>query len=229
MENYRILIADDDPEIVKIASRALTSQGFLTTSCDNGFDAYQNILHHPFDLILLDITMDKMDGFEVIKKVRDQKITTPIMVITGNDEEYNEIYGFSLGADDYIIKPFRPSALCARVKALFRRLKLSGEKAQTLNAGPFIMDLHSFSFYKNGEELSLTPKERSLMQCFLEHPNQLFSKEQLFQLVWKSDCVDDNTIMVSIRNLRQKIEDDPKHPLFITTVYGIGYRFTIPK
>ena len=229
MSATRILIADDDQEILTITSRSLQSQGYLTFECRNGIDAYQAIVSQPFDLILLDINMEGLDGFRIIQKVREQQIFTPILIITGNAEEYNEVFGLSIGADDYIIKPFRPSALCARVKALLRRQQQFQKDNATLKAGPFQMDRESYSFYKNNVEPVLTPKERLLMQHFLHNVNHVFSKEQLYTAVWKDNCVDDNTVMVTIRNLRQKIEDDPKSPKYLLTVYGIGYKFVITQ
>lgn len=229
MKTIRILIADDDSEIRRIASRSLKSQGFETFECCNGIDAYQAILEQKFDLILLDIDMDGLDGFSILAKMREQQISTPVLIITGNDEEYNEIYGFSIGADDYIIKPFRPSALSARVKAILRRTQELIRTKDTLVVGPFLLDKTNFTFYKNSRELSLTPKERLLMQHFMQNINHVFTKEQLYTSVWKDSYIDDNTIMVSIRNLRQKIEDNPKSPAYLLTVYGLGYKFVIPE
>ena len=227
MDNIRVLIADDEPEIRTIASRALRSQGIQTTEYGNGTDAYNAILNMSFDLILLDINMDGMDGFHILQNIRERGIETPVLIITGNSEEYNEVFGFSIGADDYIIKPFRPSALTARVKALLRRRSQYQQASDTLKAGPFCMVRQSYSFFKNGQELPLTPKERQLMQFFMQNVNQVFSKEQLYASVWREAYVDDNTIMVTIRNLRQKIEEDPRSPKHLTTVYGIGYRFSV--
>lgn len=227
MNADRILIADDDDEILTITSRSLQSQGYQTFECSNGIDAYQAIISKPFDLIILDINMDGLNGFHIIQKVREQQIYTPILIITGDAEEYNEVFGLSIGADDYIIKPFRPSALCARVKALLRRQQQFQKEMFILKAGPFQMDKQTFSFYKDHTELILTPKERLLLQHFMQNMNHIFSKEQLYRAVWKDTCIDDNTVMVTIRNLRQKIEDDPKSPCYLLTVYGLGYKFVI--
>lgn len=227
MSTARILVADDDASIRMITKRALTSQGYEVIECENGLDAYHRLLKEHFDLVLLDIDMDKMDGFSVLSKVREAQIAVPILIITGKDEEYNEVYGFHLGADDYIIKPFRPSALSARVSAVLRRFSAHGASKTVLRGGPFVMDLQSFSFTKDGQALVLTPKEWQLMQLFLQNPGQVFSKEHLFDKIWRDSVVDDNTIMVTIRNLRRKIEDDPGKPKFLCTVYGIGYRFTL--
>lgn len=228
MDDLRVLIVDDEEDIRRIAVRALQSQGFRTAGCGDGMEAYKLILEQTFDLILLDVNMDGMDGFQILQKVREKNIMTPILIITGNDEEYNEVFGFSIGADDYIVKPFRPSALCARVKALLRRQEHFQKQSDTIKAGPFQMRKTEFTFFKNGKELPLTPKERLLMQQFLLNINRVFSKEQLYTAVWKDAYVDDNTVMVSIRNLRQKIEDNPKQPKHLITIYGLGYKFVIP-
>ena len=224
----RILIADDEPGIRMVAGRALRSAGFEVAEYENGRDAYRAASSERFDLLILDVNMDGMDGFTITQKLREQKILTPILIVTGNDEEYNEVYGFSIGADDYIIKPFRPSALSARVQAILRRQGLLEAASHILKAGPFTIDRNTQLVYKNGKELTLTPKERQLMQYFLENQGHALSKEQIYKRVWRDNAVDNNTIMVSIRNLRQKIEDDPSNPVFILTVYGVGYRFVCP-
>ena len=229
MDTVRVLVADDDPSIRMIAKRALTSQGCEVTECEDGLDALKRILSEHFDLILLDIDMGRMDGFSVLEKIRERQIQTPVLIITGNDEEYNEVYGFHLGADDYIIKPFRPSALSARAGAILRRTRASSSAETLIRKGPFVMNLQTFSFTRDGKEIVLTPKEWQLMQLFLRSPGQVFSKDQLFERIWKEGAVDDNTIMVTIRNLRKKIEDDPAKPRFLNTVYGVGYRFTLPS
>ena len=223
-EEIRILIADDEPGIRRVASRALKSEGFQIAEYEDGKSAYEAALNEHFDLLILDVNMGEMDGFTVIEKLREKNITVPILVVTGNDEEYNEVYGLSIGADDYIIKPFRPSALSARVKAILRRYNTIQDSSSTLKAGPFTMKTDSQTVYKNGSELYLTPKEKALMFYFMQNQNQVLTKDQIYSYVWKSDIVDDNTIMVTIRNLRQKIEDNPAKPKHLLTVYGTGYR-----
>lgn len=227
MENIRILIADDEPEIRMIESRSMRSQGFKTAECADGQTAMHMILTQHFDLILLDLDMPGLDGFHILQNMREQAIDIPVIIVTANEEEYNEVFGFSLGADDYIIKPFRPSALSARVKRLLDRMDQNRRQSNVLTIGPFQMLLQNYTFFKNDIELPLTPKERQLLQYFMQNPNQVFSKEQLYQAVWNHSAVDDNTIMVTIRNLRQKIEDRPKEPKYLLTVYGLGYKFSV--
>lgn len=225
----RVLIADDEKGVRIIASRALKSEGFLTEEYADGQEAYQAILSREYDLLLIDINMPGMDGFSIIEKVREKGIQTPIIIITGNDEEYNEVYGFSIGADNYIIKPFRPSALAARAKALLRRSRYTDSSSFLLKAGPFCLDKNLRLFYKNGTALELTPKEALLLQYFMENIGQVLSKQQLYEKVWREKAVDDNTIMVCIRHLRCKIEDNAKEPVYIQTVYGFGYKFILPE
>lgn len=229
MSDGLILIADDDIHILKMASRILQSDGMKTIEISNGQVAFQEILSTPFDLILLDINMEGMDGFSIVKEVRKQGIQTPIIIISGNAEEYNAIFGLGIGADDYLIKPVSPAILCAKVKALIRRHKNTmTTTSRWIERGPFRYDCYTYHFYKNQTPIHLTSKEKLLMQMFMKNINQVFTKEMLYEQVWQNSPIDDNTIMVNIRNIRQKIEDCPKNPQYLKTVWGIGYQFIIP-
>lgn len=223
----KVLIADDDPAICKLLEKVMRSNDLETTTVNSGAEALSVIKSHNFDIILMDIMLGDMEGFEVIKKIRDQGISTPIMVISGRNEDYDSLYGLSLGADDYITKPFRPLVLGAKVKALIRRNKnLILDSSDKLECGPFSYDTASMRFYKNSEELILSSKESSLFLLFLKHPQQIFTKDMIYEHVWGNTiAVDDNAIMVYINRLRSKIEEDRQHPKHIITVRGLGYRF----
>lgn len=223
----KVLIADDDPAICKLLEKVMRSNDLETTTVNSGAEALSVIKSHTFDIILMDIMLGDMEGFEVIKKIRDQGISTPIMVVSGRNEDYDSLYGLSLGADDYITKPFRPLVLGAKVKALIRRNKnLILDSSDKLECGPFSYDTASMRFYKNGEELILSSKESSLFLLFLKHPQQIFTKDMIYEHVWGNTiAVDDNAIMVYINRLRSKIEEDRQHPKYIITVRGLGYRF----
>lgn len=228
MAGERILIADDDIHILKMASRILQSEGMETEQFANGNDALTAALNHPYELLLLDINMDGKDGFTIVKEVRKQGISTPIIIISGNAEEYNTIFGLSIGADDYLTKPVSPAVLSAKVKALLRRNKTAMESsAKWIERGPFRFDTETYRFYKNNREILLTAKEKQLLLLFLKHINQVFTKEMLYEQVWNNSVIDDNTIMVNIRNIRKKIEDNPKQPHYLQTEWGVGYRFTM--
>lgn len=223
----KVLIADDDPAICKLLEKVMRSNELETTTVNSGAEALSVIKTHTFDLILMDIMLGDMEGFDVIKKIRGQGISTPIMVVSGRNEDYDSLYGLSLGADDYITKPFRPLVLGAKVKALIRRNKnMVLDSSETLECGPFSYNTSSMRFYKNGEELILSSKEGTLLLLFMKHPQQVFTKDMIYEHVWGNTvAIDDNAIMVYINRLRGKIEDDRQNPTHIITVRGLGYRF----
>ncbi len=218
----KILIVDDDPAICKLLEKVMHSNELETTTVNCGMDALSILKNHTFDLILMDIMLGDMEGFEVIKRLRNQGISTPVMIVSGRNEDYDSLYGLSLGADDYITKPFRPLVLGAKVKALIRRNKnLVLDNSDTLECGPFSYDTTTMRFYKNGEELILSSKESALLLLFMKHPQQVFTKDMIYEHVWGNTvAVDDNAIMVYINRLRGKIEDDRQNPAYILTIRG---------
>ncbi|MCM1221424.1 MAG: response regulator transcription factor [Lachnospiraceae bacterium] len=223
----KVLIVDDDPAICKLLEKVMHSNNLETTTAASGADALALINIHTYDIILLDIILGDMEGFEVIKKIRSQGIATPVMIISGRNEDYDSLYGLSLGADDYITKPFRPLVLGAKVKALIRRNKsLILDSSDTLECGPFTYDTTTMRFYKNGDELILSTKESALLLLFMKHPQQVFTKDMIYEHVWGNTvAIDDNAIMVYINRLRSKVEIDRQNPQHIITVRGLGYRF----
>lgn len=223
----KVLIVDDDPTICKLLEKVMLSNDLVPTVVNCGKDALSILKTHTFDIILMDVMLGDMEGFEVIKKLRNQGINTPVMIVSGRNEDYDSLYGLSLGADDYITKPFRPLVLGAKVKALIRRNKnLVLDNANILESGPFSYDTSTMRFYKNGEELILSSKESTLLLLFMKHPQQVFTKDMIYEHVWGTAvAVDDNAIMVYINRLRGKIEDDRQSPKHIVTVRGLGYRF----
>ena len=223
----KVLIVDDDPAICKLLGKVMRSNELETTIANSGTEALSIIRKHTFDIILMDVMLGDMEGFEVIKKIRSQGISTPVMIVSGRNEDYDSLYGLSLGADDYITKPFRPLVLGAKVKALIRRNKQTVlENSHMLECGPFSYDSTTMRFYKNGEELILSSKESALLLQFLKHPQQVFTKDMIYESVWGNTiAIDDNAIMVYINRLRAKIEDDRQKPQHIITIRGLGYRF----
>lgn len=224
----KVLIVDDDPSICKLLEKVMHSNELDTMTAVSGTQALAILKNHTFDIILMDVMLGDMEGFEVIKHIRSQGITTPVMIVSGRNEDYDSLYGLSLGADDYITKPFRPLVLGAKVKALIRRNKnMILDNSNLLECGPFSYDTSSMRFYKNGEELILSSKESALLLLFMKHPQQVFTKNMIYEHVWGNTvAVDDNTIMVYINRLRNKIENDKQNPSYITTIRGLGYRFT---
>lgn len=223
----KVLIVDDDPAICKLLEKVMHSNDLDTTIANSGFEALSILKKCTFDIILMDVMLGDMEGFEVIKHLRSQGISTPVMIVSGRNEDYDSLYGLSLGADDYITKPFRPLVLGAKVKALIRRNKnMILEHSDMLECGPFSYDSSSMRFYKNGEELILSSKESALLLLFMKHPQQVFTKDMIYEQVWGNTiAIDDNAIMVYINRLRSKIEDDRQKPTHIITIRGLGYRF----
>ena len=223
----KVLIVDDDPAICKLLEKVMKSNELDPTIAMSGKEALNIIKNHTFDIILMDVMLGDMEGFDVIKKIRNQGISTPVMIVSGRNEDYDSLYGLSLGADDYITKPFRPLVLGAKVKALIRRNKnLVLDSSDILEAGPFSYDSSTMRFYKNGEELILSAKESTLLLLFMKHPQQVFTKDMIYEHVWGNTiAIDDNAIMVYINRLRGKIEDNKQSPQHIITIRGLGYRF----
>lgn len=224
----RVLIVDDDPSVQKILYKAIRSNGLESDIAASGREALALVERNEYDVILLDINMDGMDGFEVVQALRGRNVSTPIIIVSARTEDYDTLYGLDIGADDYITKPFNPVTLGAKVKALIRRSHASrpGEEA-VLRAGPFQYNTSTLRFYKNGGEVSLSSKENAIMKLFMDNVNRVFSKDILYDLIWGNAIIDENAIMVYINRLRAKIEDDPSQPRYIQTVRGLGYRFVV--
>lgn len=223
-----VLIVDDDEAVRTMLYKVIRSNGIEADTAAGGMEALNLIGQKTYDLILLDINMHGMDGFQVIQKIRRQGINTPIIVVSGRVEDYDMLYGLDIGADDYVTKPFNPVVLGAKVKALIRRSKNNPSASKDLlTAGPFQYNTSTLRFYKNGEEILLSAKENAMIKLFMDNVNRVFSKDMIYELVWGEAIIDENAIMVYINRLRQKIEEDPGKPKYIQTVRGLGYRFVI--
>ena len=224
----KILIVDDDTAVLKLLCKVVRSNGFDCDTVESGEEALKHITDNEYALILLDINLSGIDGFEVIEKIREKGNQTPIFIISGRKEDYDTLYGLGIGADDYITKPFNPVVLGAKIKAMMRRNRgLSDENDNLIKAGPFTYNTSTLRLMKNDTEIILTGKENAMMKLFLDNPGRVFSKNMLYDLIWGNDLVDENSIMVYINHLRQKIEDDPDDPKYIQTIRGIGYHFVI--
>lgn len=224
----RILIVDDDISVTTMLKKAVQSSGLEAEVANSGEAALELLQQTGFDLILMDINMPGIDGFQAVERIRKQGIQTPIMIISGRQEEIDTLYGLNIGADDYITKPFNPITLTAKIKALIRRSRndLPGS-SQLIRSGPFMYNTSTLRFYKNGEEVLLSAKENAMIKLFMDNVNRIFSKDMLYEMIWGDSIVDENAVMVYINRLRQKIEDDPSNPQYIRTVRGLGYRFII--
>ncbi|KEK11860.1 response regulator transcription factor [Lysinibacillus fusiformis] len=224
-----ILLVEDDESIREMVANFLLLEGFEVTTANNGEEALQYCLNQTFDLVILDIMIPKLNGLEVLKVIREQA-ALPIIIMSAKDSDVDKALGLGLGADDYIAKPFSMLEFSARVKAVIRRAtKYAGQidhKQDVIDIGDLKIDIVNFSINKNGQEVKLTSKEFSILKLFVTNRNQVFTKEQIYQLIWKDAYYgDENIINVHIRRLREKIEDDPSNPQYIKTLWGIGYKF----
>ena len=221
-----VLIVDDDPSVLTMLAKVIRSNGMEPITAASGEEAL-NLAGDNLDLILLDINLGGMDGFEVVQTLRARGVRTPIILVSGRSEDFDTLYGLDVGADDYVTKPFNPITLGAKAKALIRRNKSASGQEIWINAGPFQYNTSTLRVYKNGEEIPLSARENAMMKLFLDNTNHIFSKEELYDMLWGNTIIDDNAIMVYVNRLRNKIEDDPSHPKFIQTVRGLGYRFVV--
>lgn len=234
MEDVRVLVADDEKEIRNLLKKYLERELYKVDVAVNGEEALNLFAQNKYNLIILDIMMPKIDGVEVCRKLRDQT-NVPILMLTAKDTEVDKILGLTIGADDYITKPFSMNEFIARIKAHMRRYLILGseqnhEDKSIIKFKGLTINLKTYTVTKDEKEISLTAKELKLLKFFVSHPEQVFTKTQLFRHVWEDHYIeDDNTVMVHIRKLRKKIEDDPSNPKYIQTVWGIGYKFTGEK
>ncbi|WP_155592635.1 response regulator transcription factor [Lysinibacillus cavernae] len=224
-----ILLVEDDDAIREMVENYLSMEGFTVTTAINGEDALQNCLNQSFDLVILDIMLPKLNGLEVLKIIREQE-ALPIIIMSAKVSDVDKALGLGLGADDYIAKPFSMLEFSARVKAAIRRAtKYSGRadsKQEVLEIGNLKIDIVNFSIDRNGQEVKLTSKEFAILKLFVTNRQRVFTKEQIYQLIWQDTYYgDENIINVHIRRLREKIEDNPSNPQYIKTLWGIGYKF----
>lgn len=226
--NFNILLAEDDEDIVKLIRLYLENENFSIVWAKDGQEAYDRFLSDNIDLAIVDIMMPKMNGYELIKKVRT-KSNVPILILSAAHLDSDKILGLNIGADDYMVKPFNPLELIARINALLRRFhNLGAEQRQDeskIVLGELTLDTHQLTLEKRGVPIPLTAMEYKILVLLMRSPGRVFTKMQIYEEV-NGDYYsnDDNTMMVHISNLRDKIEDDPRSPKYIKTVRGLGYK-----
>lgn len=229
MYKSRVLIIEDDPSIARLETDYLEIEGFDVTHCTDGRQGLDIALQTPWDLIILDLMLPGMDGFEICRRLRE-KLDIPMLVVSARSEDIDKIRALGLGADDYVTKPFSPAELVARVKSHLKRYQRLAGKAVEVDeiiTGALSIHLRSHRVHVAGVEIPLTSKEFELLVFLASHPDIVFSREQLFEKIWGLDNYGDiGTIAVHIQKIRKKIEADPASPRFIETVWGAGYRFS---
>lgn len=226
--NAKILVVDDEKNIVDILKFNLAKEGFQTIEAYDGEQAIECALKEKPDLILLDIMLPKMDGFTVCRKLR-QTLSTPIIMITAKEEEVDKVLGLELGADDYITKPFSTRELMARVKANLRRVSTdnnTSNESSFLRCGNLEINIDRYEVKRNNQVLELTLREFELVKFLALQQGQIFSRESLLEKVWGYEYYGDvRTVDVTVRRLREKVEEDPSNPTYIMTKRGVGYYF----
>lgn len=221
----QVLIVDDEEEIRDMLIKCLHREAIEGVPCANGKEALECINKRDIDLVILDIMMEDMDGFEVLRRIREKDKEIPVIFLSARQEEYDKVLGLGLGADDYVTKPFSPGEMMARVKVQLRRKQRENVQSQEkLAVGPLELNLSSYEVTVYGKKVELVGKELFILKLFMEHPHQVFTKSQIYHQVWDANYEDDNTVMVYISHIREKIEKDPRKPRLLQTIRGIGYR-----
>ncbi len=230
MDAETILVVDDNREIVYSISELLKYEGYQVVKAYDGMEALEALEREKIDLILLDVMMPKMNGLSALMKLRERS-KIPVIILSAKTEESDKVSGLVLGADDYVEKPYQPAELTARVKAHLRRYHAWGaEKPETdedrIVNGGLVLDKKQRLVIVEGEEVRLTATEYKIFELLMEHPGQIFPAEQIYELLWKerADFAVENTVMVHIRHIREKVEIDAKKPRYIKVVWGIGYK-----
>ena len=221
--NERVLLVEDDASIREIATLGLEQAGFRVTASGDGRDALLRFRQGSFDLVVLDVMLPSLDGFEVCREIRRES-QVPIVMLSARDELHDIVVGLELGADDYVTKPFELPELVARIKAVLRR-SAAGPGDRAISVDDLEVDPAAFSVRRRGEEIALTATEFRLLLELVRRPKQVFTRELLLELVWNYDYLGDSRLVdAAVQRLRAKIEDDPKEPKLIRTVRGVGYR-----
>lgn len=226
MANEKILVVDDELPIRLALKTAFGRENMQVSEAASGAEAFKILREDHFDLIVLDVMLTDMDGYTILQKLRAAENMTPVLMLSGRGDEADQVLGLGMGADDYLTKPFHLPVLIQKVKALIRRNAIySQSRKHLIVEGSFRFDLMKLEAYKDEEKLQFTARELSLFRFFMEHPGKVFTKEQLYHQVWGENLVDDNTIMVYIKRIREKIEEDVKNPSYLKTIRGVGYIF----
>ena len=232
----KILIIEDELSIVKLLKYNLEKENYIVETAMDGEEGYQLALHNNYSVILLDLMLPSKDGIEIAKDLRNEKIETPIIMLTAKDSEIDKVVGLEIGADDYVTKPFSPRELVARIKVILKRSKrqyeagLAEKEEESIDLRDIVIFPSQFEVFVKGKKVKLTPKEFDLLLYLVEHKNRILSREQLLAAIWDYDYDAGTRIVdVHISHLREKIEETPKEPRYIKTARGFGYKFKVSK
>jgi DNA-binding response OmpR family regulator len=221
----KILIVEDEPAMQRGLKDNLGFEGHDTQVIGDGESALKAILENSYDLVILDVMLPKLSGLDVLKKIREKGVATPVIMLTAKGEEIDRVLGLELGADDYVTKPFSLRELLARVKAVLRRSEGTVGPPDRMVLGEITVDFTAYKAQRSGEEIAMTPKEFDLLKFLWQHRNSTVSRDQLLTNVWGyDDSMSTRTVDNFIVRLRQKLEEDPAHPRIIMTIHGAGYK-----
>ena len=227
MNTNKIMLVEDEPSIAEVVTLYLKRAGYQVLAFDDGAEALAQLQKELPDLLVLDLMVPNVDGYEITRWLRDRS-DVPIIMLTARRSEADRIAGLEMCADDYVVKPFSPQELVSRVRAVFRRTQRSEvqEESRALDFGSLRIDPQTRLVHLDGNEIVLTAKEYEMLWHLANHPRQVFSRDQLLESIWGlSDYIDPSTVTVHIRRLREKIEPDPSKPRHLQTVWGVGYKF----
>nr|WP_206856210.1 response regulator transcription factor [Enterococcus sp. DIV1094]MBO0489964.1 response regulator transcription factor [Enterococcus sp. DIV1094] len=231
----KVLVVDDEPSIVTLLTFNLEKEGYKVTSAADGQEGLDLAVEHSYDFIILDVMLPSIDGIAITQKLRQEKNETPILILTAKDDQVDRIIGLEIGADDYLTKPFSPREVLARMKAIFRRIeprKTQPDEAEPeyLSIGQIRADLTNYQVTIEDQPIELTPKEFELLVYFMKRKDRVIDRDTLLDRIWNFDFSGQSRIVdVHVSHLREKIERDPKHPKYLLTVRGFGYKFQEPK
>ncbi len=229
--NNKILILDDEDPIRQFMKINLDYQGYQTVEASSGEEALRIFEEEKPAVAILDIMLPGISGYEVCEKIRDKSPMTGIIMVSAKSQDIDKILGLEKGADDYIIKPFNPQELILRVKSLMRRVNLnpageSSDEVRSLTDGPFTLDIYSKTFFKNDQEIDVTPTEFTILEYFIKNKGKAMTRDEIMKETWGDNYSNDTKIVdVNIRRIRAKIEENPAKPEYIETVWGTGYRW----
>lgn len=232
MENqYRILVVEDDKEIREGILIYLKNQGYLVFQAENGLEGLKVIEQEKIHLAIVDIMMPVMDGITMLMKLRETNHEFPVIMLSAKSEEVDKIMGLNMGADDYVTKPFTPLELLARVNSHLRRyakylsaVSEEGEREHIYTIGGLELNEDTVEVTVDGEPVRLTPMEFKIVQLLIKNPGRVFSADEIYERIWNEKAVNTDTIMVHVRNIREKIEIDPRNPKYLKVVWGVGYK-----
>lgn len=225
----KVLIVDDESKIRRVVQQILRKEGFVVVEAENGQDALVRFLAEKPDLVILDVMMPEMNGFDFLRTIR-KNYETPVIILSAKDDLLDKTIGFTLEADDYVAKPFSPLELVLRTKAILKRSQKSPCQGKSIHIMELELDCTAHRLYVRGERVDLTPKEFKLLAILMHHAGQVLTREQLLNLAEEDPYIgDSNIINVFINRLRQKVERDPAKPEYLLTVRGIGYKFAVSK